>query len=383
MRQFAFLPVLVFAAASAFAVPDVEKVVTTAQIAGAGSPVVNSDIEMLATDASGRLYFSNATDTNDSDGFAIVRVTSPGPTPTLEVLAGATEIINAVDAANGGNPAPSLLSLRGMGVDSSNRVILAFDPTGSSDSWLVRITPGSPSTVDVIGGGATPNLVDGVNAMAVVGTTAYLSRNGAYAGAGNSPEDSVATFSTDGVANPSQAGTLLVNEVTLTGAGAFNVTSADLVLNSICPYSGGDVLLLDSGASGSSDSVGRSTSGGSLTILKAGTAMESDLAYTDVGFACLTANTTSGNVYLWLNDYNNPNTDGNAIAVLPGGTGTAGLMITETEIAADPDYGSAGLFTNVQGIAVASGYIYWTDDNLEAVFRIPEPASAVSDWSMY
>jgi hypothetical protein len=336
MKRLSFIVILVLIGIISYAqVPDVEIVLTTTQIEAAGSPLTTSDIELLACDDSGALYFSNAIDTNDSDGFAIVKVTSPGPSPTLTVLAGATEIHAAIDAANGGDPAPTNVTLRGMDVDSSNRVILAFDPTGSSDSWLIRITPGSPATVEAIAGAATPNYIDGVSVMTVVGTTAYIIRNGYYVGSGNTQEDSVATFSTDGTANPSQAGTLLVNETTLTGASMFNVTNTDLAMSESCDYQGGDVLIMDSGAAGSSDSIGRVTSAGATSMTKLGTEMETDLSYTDVGFASIAANTSNGNIYLWLNDYNTPTTDGNAFLVIPGGTGTTEIIITESEIQAD------------------------------------------------
>jgi hypothetical protein len=386
--KFALAAVCAMVASQAYCVQDVTRQFDITALNGAGSPVTASDIEMFAVDpSSGKMVYSNATDTNDTDGFAIVR-TGPGATAPLTVVTGASAILAAVDAANGATAAPALLSLRGMGIDTAGNIILAFDPSSSTDAWLVRLTGGmnGAPTVEVIGGAATPNLVDGTNAMTVVGTTAYLCRNGAFAGAGNSPADGIITFSTTGTANASQAGTVLVSEATLTAAGGLNQTAADIVINAIAPTSGGNLVATNSGAATSNDDIIQITAAGAVSTVRTGPQARTDLGYTDTGYAAITANTSNGDIYIWLNDFNaggTSATDGNAFVKITGGSGAMTKVINEAEIQADTDYNAAGFFTNVQGVVYYSNALYWTDDNLEAIYKVVTSASGVSDWSVY
>lgn len=384
MKRSLILSLAIASSAVAAAQVHVSKLFDTATIDALPAPVVTPDIEFAAMGGGGQFVFLNADVTGDSDGFAVIR-SGTGVMGPLTVLAGANEVLAAVDAANGTAGPPAALNVRGLAVDSQGRVILATDT--STDAYLIRISGGidSPAiTVEVIAGAASPNLVDGATGLACVGTTAYVLRERNFAAAGNDPQDSIASFSTSGVANAAQAGSIFVNELTLTGAGAFNQPAADMAMNGIAAYTGSGLIVLNSGSASANDSVALVTSAGAVSILKAGTAFESDLAYTDVGFEDIHADVSTGDVYLWLNNFNTPTTYGNAFLKVPGGTGTTQILATEAEIAADSDYGpvSTGMFTNNQGFIYYDGGVVWTDDETEAVYKVTR-SSSVSEWSLF
>jgi hypothetical protein len=394
MKQ-VILGLAVAAMATAASAQDVRVVVTSSTVHAQVQDIkygntVNADVEYITTDPNtGTVYFCNTNATNDVDGFAILKVVNPNSSPVVSRIATTATLANAITAAGGTFPLNQNFDVRSLGVNSNGDVIIVFDTTTPANSYMFRVDPNGGGATVIAGRAASNNRIDGHNAMTVAGRFAYVFRNSAFAASPNSPADEIVAFDTVATADPTTEGVVVVAEAALLAA--TGQTQANLVINSATVTNGGNIAFTDSGAASSNDSIYLlNTATNTVTTLKTKAAILTDLSLTDLQTVTITADRTNGDIYFQLGDATAPTTNGNGIAKIPNGNGTASIVVTEAQILADSDvaaFNNASPFsiaTNTQGIALGGNRVYISDEDLEKILSVQVGNNAsVADWMMY
>ncbi len=392
---FAILSIVGLAASAS--AQDARVVVTSATVHAQvqdikyGTNTVNADVEAITTDPNtGTVYFTNTNATNDSDGFAIIKVVSPDSSPVVSRIATTVTLANAMTAAGGTFPLDQNFDVRSLGVNSNGDVIIVFDTTTPANSYMFRVASNGSGATVIAGRAATDNRIDGHNAMAVSGRFAYVFRNSAFALAPNSPADEIVAFDTVATADPTTQGVVVVNEAALLAA--TGQTQANLVINSATLTSGGNIAFTDSGAASSNDNFYLlNTSTNAVSALKTKATILTDLTLTDLQSVTIAANPANGDIFVQLGNSTAPTTDGNGLIRIAAGNGTATRIVSEAQILADSDvaaFSNASPFslsTNTQGIAFGnSNKVYISEEDLEKILSVQFGNNAgVNDWMMY
>lgn len=394
MRSILSLATLLLAPVAVLAQPTVQISHTQADIdvldgnatAGAGT-IADGDATMIAVDASQttpRIVFFNGSDTDDSDGDAIVRVT-PGSTGGT-VLATGNDLEAAIATVGGTlTNAP----IRGMAVDGAGNVFTVVDGNGDSAAYLIRTSVAGGSSVVIAGGNSGTSVVDGTVDIEVIGTTVYLLQRASF----SASADQILAFDGAGAAGITAAATQ-----TISLASAFGASQAP----SAIARRGTNLIVLDSGAAGTSDSIGLITlPAGTFSVLKAGTAIVADLTgsgLTDMGYAtgAIAVDSTNNDIYLQVDgDFATPAVAGGDFLVrIDGTTNTASVFITQAQTAAAlPTLGTGAFYNNSFSLAVWSTsaserWVYVTNDNSggDGIFRVQAPTAATAageSWALY
>jgi hypothetical protein len=182
--------------------------------------------------------------------------------------------------------------------------------------------------------------------------------------------------------------------------GAFGPTQAP---SGLAVDKDGHLIIVDSGAAGVSDSIGRLTlPAGTFSVIKTGTAIAADLiasGITDFGYGTgnIEVDHRNNDVYLLADkDFCTPVAAGDFVVRIPGGSGTAQIYITEAQTASQVGgLGGTGLLYNnnfslafVVGTGTTDHYLYVSNENSggDGIFRIQAPATptaSAADWTLY
>ncbi|MCX7718409.1 MAG: hypothetical protein N2111_08415 [Candidatus Sumerlaeaceae bacterium] len=378
------------AAAQVTAQPTAQVVLTQPQIAAFGDPIVDGDAGNLAADRSvtpARIVFWNGGDTDDSDGDSIIRIT-PGVSGFAS--RGTGNDAEAAIAAVGGTAVNQVL--RGMAVSPTNgNAFIAIDPSGPSQAYLIRFDMNTTNVEVIAGGTSAGNVMDGTVDIECIGTTVYVLQRQAF----GAPADRIVAFN-----GTAPQGITQLPSATYSLSGVFGGTQA---LSGLAADKDGHLLVVDSGAAGVSDSIGRLTlPAGTFSVIKTGASIAADLVasgITDFGYGTgnIEVDHRNNDVYLLADkDFCTPIAAGDFIVRIPGGTGTAQIYITEAQTATQVGgLGGTGLLYNnnfslafLVGTGTTDHYLYVSNDNNggDGIFRIQAPATpmaGVTDWTLF
>jgi len=351
-------------------------------------PTTGGDAEIFMIDPTNDNFavLFNGNSTGDGDGSAIVRYELANIT-NFALVAGA-DINTAIDAANGADPAPTDVTIRDAGVNAAGQVIVLLDPTGAGATlaFLARVTfSGSTGTVDIIGSGAN---VDGGESLAVVGNTAYVAKQGSFAG-GTSADNAIIAFdTTGGAAVASQTGTIVITNTDLTNAG---IATPDNI-NAIA--ANGTSLLIGVAADYYSASFGPLA----ITPVKTSAAIQTELGLT----ALSTSNNSlvvdaAGNIFFQPFS-TTPATVGNSFIKIGTGAGRpATVYLSETTIEADADFkttiGGATTaeleangrnfgFSDLSTSTTNGALVFSNESSDDTVWTVTNPSN-VADWMVF
>ncbi|MCS6816648.1 MAG: hypothetical protein N0A16_12195 [Blastocatellia bacterium] len=291
----------------------------------------------LSATPDGRLIFTDFSDAANNEVFiADVSVTPPIITKVTD-----TATLRAkVDAENGGDPAPAVMTLQTVEVDEDGHIIILTDGGGDELAYLFRVDPRS-GEVALISGLDRPFMpiqpissIEGNRSMAVLGTTAYILLNDRF-GAFNG--DSIVKIDVHAPDGGRTAASELVSQAQLE---AVIGVGQDIDLNDAAVWpSRGTLVVINSGrAQATDDLLEVDPRTGKVSLLVAATDIEADLGIPDVGYSGVDVGSDDA-IYL-LNTFGtsgHPATRGIiAIRNAGGGKGDATLFASEAEILANP-----------------------------------------------
>ena len=346
-----------------------------------GAPIVEGDAEFLMVDPTNDDYIIlfNGGSTGDSDGGALIRYNKTN-LADFDIIA--LSLANtAIDAANGAAVAPTDATIRDMGMDTNGHVIFVVDPNGADPllPFLIRADfNGASDIVEVIASGVN---LDGSETMTVLGTTAYIEKQGSFAG-GTPADNAIYVYSTAGAANSAQTGTVFVNDTAFIAAG---ITTSNNI-NALA--SNGTNLIL-----GVAAEFYQITPAGVITSYKTSASIATDLGTAVTG----TANNAllalpNGEVY-FSGFAGGPAPLGNGwVKLANDGPKTASILLSETDVEADADFKTtvgglttAELEANNRNFGFSDGdFIFSNESSDDTVWRVILAAPAVvSEWMAY
>jgi len=370
------------------------KLATEAQLLAPQGAKADFDANALTVGPTGVIYLVDA-DAGTPSGQSILRVTPGSPSPTVELMADNAAIVAAIEAVNGTSTVTSF-SPRGVGVAANGNIIVMGFTSATNADTLLSLSNAAPATITVLHtsvDGAN-SIIDGAEALTIIGNTAYVATNENNGNA--TTADSIVAFDVTG-SGPALAGTTIINKAALEAAyGVAGESWANHLTNN-----GTDLFAIISGSATAPDVVGKITTAGVATVHVDKTSIVAALAAldagatTDLGYGAIAIDPT-GTLYLG-NSFGNAGSsfDDSIIVIsnISGGTGTV------TTIAKS---GSGGL-TEQLGVTAATPFLAndsfaydstnnrivfsegsQTPANAEGVWAInPIPStSSVSDWSV-
>jgi hypothetical protein len=315
----------------------------------------------LHATANNRLYFSDASDSTNTEIFEVYSITA-------EVFAKVTDtqtLKAKVDQVNGSAPAPSVMTVQALSVDSSGHVIILTDGPAPETAYLFRVNPATKA-VTVLSGldGPAPgrSSIEGNSSMAVFDTTAYITLNDAFGAVRGDSIVQVETTSADGGAT---AATELVSAAQLQTA--MKAKAEVIALNDIAVRpAAGTLVAINSGSPDSSDDlIEIDPFTGRVTLLVAATDIEADIGTTDVGFSAIEIG--PNDVIVLANAFGTVGEHANrsiiAIRNAGNGGGDARPYAYEVEILAQAPVSQLGFVNGGLAIHPITGEVFFSETN--------------------
>ncbi len=329
--------------------------------------------EDIAVDSTGRIFVADEV----GGGERIVRFNADGTNGVL--FATDANIIAAIELVNG-TATQSDITIRDMAFDTDGDLIVVSDGADPELAALVSIAPGGAITVISCAVDANPSPVEGAGTVAVIGTTAYISINGAFIAIAG--PDAIVSVGTN-AAGPAAAVTTVSTEAQInTGFGI--VTAGAASIGPMIAYSATQLLAIDSNSGGTSDNIALvNVTTGVATSLKTRTQIQTDLSIADdLGFTGV-ALAPSGDILL-ANSFGAAATD-DSIITLAAVTFTATIKTEatlQTELAVGTDstgaYGRMAYQASNTRILVAGQ----GTTAIRGIYALTV-SSSVNDWMMY
>ncbi len=285
----------------------------------------------------GRLIFTDFSDAANNEIF--IADVSANP-PILTKVTDTAALKAKVDAENGADPAPTVMTLQAVDADEDGHIVILTDGGGEELAYLFRIDP-QRGEIALISGLDRPfeslspiSSIEGNRSMAVLGTTAYILLNdrfGAFYG------DSIVKIDVHAPDGGRTAATELISQAQLEeviGIGR------DIDLNDAAVWSSRRTLVvINSGrAQATDDLLEVNPETGKVSLLVAATDIKADLGIPDVGYSGVDVG--PNDVIYLLNTFGtsgHPATRGIIEIRNAGeGKGEAVLFASEAEILADP-----------------------------------------------
>jgi hypothetical protein len=317
------------------------------------------------------LVVSDNSDLNNERVYLVDIDTNP---PTFTLLVDETKLKDKVAEFA---TRPVLLTIRGLRVDSQGNIIIATDGGSGEVAFLFRLNPRAGELALLSGLDGTPSSIEGLTALAVAGTTAYVALERGF---GAPSGDSVVAVSTVGPDGGKAAATVLVSEAALMRV----VTSGDIAIRDIEGLRGSgsainQLVAVNSATAGANDDIlAIDLSTGAVSVLVAATDIEADLGVTDIGPSAMAID-PNGTIYL-INKFGVGTADDGIIAVAnPGnGAGTATLLASRQQIISAPtvrDIRGRAItaLEFIDGnsmIAPALGEVLFSEGNSDGVIRV-------------
>lgn len=307
-----------------------------------------------------------------------------GSSPVLSVLADETDFAAAVSAAGGSQ---TEFTIQSLAVDSNGDVIVLTDGSSPEYAFLFNVDVATGNVEVITGLDATPPSIEGGDALAVIGTTAYIYADGYY---GCPTGDSVLSIDTT-LTGGTTAATVVVQDSDFQALTSGNVWG----INDMDVNSDGDLVLCNSAYAGANDNIVLlDLPAGTLSILVDATDIESDLGATDVGFTSMAVDAANADRIYLYNYYGQGDGDDDMIVIdnAGGGVGDASIFITEDDIINFPhvvdEDGNAvtGLVGNTEALVVVDAEtIMFSDDALDGIVEVspPGPVTEVKAYELY
>ena len=329
--------------------PDITLIANEASLeVGAGAGNAEPE-EMCLFGANSILCWNDEPDAGET----LVEIDLTDGTTTARVTQ--ADLVAAMDAANGGDPAPTNITPQSVGIASDGDIIVTSDGGGGETGAVFSIDSGT-FAVSVVSGAtaASQASVEGINVGAtVVGNNVYYWTEDGFGGT-----DDIYVVDTNDGAAPDAIGTVFCTEadiLAVTGQSAGDPRISDMITNP-----DGDILAANSGSSSSNDDILRIfvTTGtpGSVEVYLAATDVEADLGITDVGYTVIDQRNDS----LILGNFFGTGAEDDAfiqVDNISGGAGDASLLITEAQAVADPEIGGTSWFVSNNGTVVSGSLL--------------------------
>ncbi|MBN1478178.1 lamin tail domain-containing protein [Candidatus Sumerlaeota bacterium] len=308
--------------------------------------------------------------------------------PTLTVLADENDLLTAISNA-GGTP-PASLTLRGIDEDANGDLIV-YNSGGSEVSYLFNID-GATGAVEVITGldAATPS-IEGINALAVIGTTAYMAGTAFYGTPNGDVILSIDTTLTGGTT----AATALTTQAEMDALG---ITYG---VNDMAVNSDGNLVLCNSSFSSATDELLLyDITGDALSVWVDPADIIADLnaaglaGVTDMGWNALAIDTAGASDVVYIqNDFGDGEAANGIVRLtnISGGAADAELFFSEADLTGDSSIVDedfvdvTSLTPNVASMVVLeANVIALTDDNVDGVIKLFEPEiTPVTAYELY
>lgn len=325
----------------------------------------------LAATANNRVFFS---DHGDRENIGIFEAYSITPREIMKITDTAT-LRAQVDALNGAEPAPLVMSVQALDLDEDGHLIILTDGASPEQAYLFRVDRQTREVALVSGldrpfGGAAVSSIEGNRSLAVVGTTAYITLNDRF---GSPTGDSVVALDVHSASDGKGRATEVISASQLESV--TGQAQSDIELNDIAvrPLRG-TLVAINSGRSSSSDDILEiAPVEKSVSLLVAATDIEADLGIPDVGFSGIDVGPEDV-IYL-ANAFGTPGHPATrgiiAVRNARDGRGEASLFASQAEILATPEIRSvtgdpvAELRFQNAGLAVhpITGEVFFTESD--------------------
>jgi len=318
------------------------------------------------------LVVSDNSDPNNERVYLVDLDTNP---PTFTLLVDETKLKDKVDqfAAR-----PAGLTIRGLKVDDQGNIIIASDSGAPEIAFLFRVNPQTKEVALLSGlDRRTPSSIEGIAALAVIGTTAYLGLDGFF---GAITGDSIVAVSTTGPDGGQAAATVLVSEAALRSV----VPAGDIAIRDMEWLHGSEgainrLVAVNSATAGANDDIlAIDLSTGGVFVFVAAADIEKDLNTSDIGPSAMAVD-PNGMIYL-INKFGMGAADDGIIAVANpgGGVGTATLLASRQQITSAPavrDIRGRAISTLefIDGnsmVAPSPGEVLFSEGNSDGVIRM-------------
>lgn len=315
---------------------DIRLAISAAQLAAANSNPTEGAASpgRLGMTADGKLLVVDFSDRNNDELFSVDITTNP---PTFRRIVGEAELKAKIDAHNGANPAPSVLTFQSVDVDSDGDIIVLTDGADPEKAFLFSINPETLAITLLSGLDAPPGLssIEGNRSLAVSGTTAYITLNDRFLSVLGDAIVKIDTHSPDGGTTAAEEFTSNAQLEAIIGVGN-DIDVNDIAVN---PKTG-NLIAINSGRADSNDDILEiDINTGEPRLLVRATDIEADLGTADVGYSSVGAD-ADGTIYLSnaFGPSGDPTDDGIIAIRNPGnGAGEASVLASEAQIIADPD----------------------------------------------
>lgn len=373
MKKIVTLAAMLGLATSAFALPTGQE---ASILVGPGSFAATPNIRDMVVDASGTIY---AVDSGAGNIVSIVPDPSDVDNATVTELATFAEIFTEIDNNNGTSSATAFNG-RGIGLDSSGDVVVSgYLSDSDGDSVVVIANDGSSISVLYTPQNADTSLINGIEAIEVLGDTVLVATSVDFG-------DANALFTIDTTATgPTAAVTTLVDEAGLTAV--TGLSGEDTSLNDLSS-DGTNFFGTVSKTGSANDDILQITPAGAVSVYVADSDITADLAaidaaVTDVGYAALTLD-GDGDVWL-LNPFGDGSFDAGVIEssniTAPNGSADG---ITGADL--DSQIGSNGAFLANDTLAYDSDndQVLFFEGDTDAIIAIPASVtSSVGNWQVF
>ncbi|MBI1292805.1 hypothetical protein GC173_16440 [bacterium] len=370
-----------FLAISTAATAQFTQIASNATYQAWNATIVGADAEGVSA-VNGKLFLLNGGDTSDGDGDCLIRL-STGTTPAFEAVMCSGNQIEAAIADATGTTVNTDWHVEGL---ANGGAIVAVGDDSGLEAWLLRVNPASTvasPSIDALAGDDNPGaVIAGLIDIAVEGNTIYALVSTQFGAA----ESKILTFDAAGAG--AQVGTTIVTNAQIVAA--FGGTPSPVSISK----RGSDLVIVD-GASKSIATV--ATTGGTPTVLRAGSAIEADLggAINTWNPGGIAVNADSDDIFLSVQDDELSAASPWNIVRLDGTTLVASYFLTETTIEASSVW-TAGPGDEVEdqnyGLAASEdGNLYFSTESsnlADQLFRIEMPTApvaplAATDWNLY
>jgi Lamin Tail Domain len=308
--------------------------------------------------------------------------------PTLTVLADENDLLTAITNA-GGTP-PAELTLRGIDVDSNGDLIV-YNSGGSEVSYLFNID-GTTGAVEMITGldAVTPS-IEGINALAVIGTTAYMAGTAFY----GTPDGDVILSVDTTLTGGATAATALTTQ------GEMDALGITYGVNDMAVNSDGNLVLCNSSFGSATDELLLyDITGDALSVWVDPADIIADLnaagltGVSDMGWNALAIDTAGASDVVYIqNDFGDGEAASGIVRLqnISGAAADAELFYSETNFANDGSIVDEDLadVTAVTGNAASmvileANVVALTDDNADGVIKLYEPEiTPVTHYELY
>jgi hypothetical protein len=338
-KGFAVGSILVLTSLMAFGQgsPEIRLAISAAQMIMASNGTTAFPIRLGLT-KDGKLLLVDSGDRNNEKVVAWDITTTP---PTPKVIVTEAQLKAKIDAVNGADPAPQVLTIQSVDVDGDGDVIILTDGSNTATppeyGYLFNVNPQTSAIKLLSGLDAPPGLssVEGNRSLAVSGETAYITVNDRF---GAVLGDAIVRIDADGP----DGGKTAAEQFTSNDQLLVAIPSGDIDVNDIAvnPKTGNLVAINSGTATSNDDILEIDIITGVPRVLVSAADIKADLGTSDVGYSSIGAD-ADGAIY--LSNQFGPSGDPTNRAIIaiknPGnGAGDASLPASQAQIV-----GTAGL----------------------------------------